>query len=79
MEDTKLAGDGLVKVSDEGEVAGSEATLVARLLGPGQVAVLRVNADSVDLGTELAELSNPIAESIQLSRAHKSTIKMRNM
>lgn len=77
MEDTELAGDGLVKVSDEGEVAGREAALVARLLGPGQVAVLRVNADSVDLSTELAELSNPIAKGIQLRRAHKSTTFMK--
>jgi hypothetical protein len=75
MKDTELACDGLVQVGNKGQMARGEATLVARLLRPGQVAVLGVDADAVDFGTELAELGDAVAESIQLRGAYKSALR----
>lgn len=75
MEDTKLGGDGLVQVSNKRKVARSQAALLAGLLGPGQMAVLRVHTDAVDLGADLAELVDAVAEGIQLRRADKGAIE----
>lgn len=71
MEDTEALGDGLVQIGNQWETAGRQSTLLAGELGPGQVAVLRVDTDTVDLGTESAELFNAVTESIKFSRANE--------
>lgn len=71
MEDPEGAAHLLVQVGDEGHLEGCEATLLAGLPHPGQVAVLRVDGDSVDLGAELGELGGTVVEGRQLGRADK--------
>lgn len=74
VQNAKLDSNGLVQISNEGEIAGSQTAFLTRLLRPGQMAVLRVDTDAIDLGTNLVELANTIAECVQLSGADKSAM-----
>lgn len=71
VEDAKLACNRLVQIGNQGKMAGSQAALLPGLLGPGEMAVLRVHAASVDFGAELVELVDAVAKGIELGRADK--------
>lgn len=74
MEDAKGAGHILVEVSDEGKGDGSKAALVTGKLGPGEVRVLGINTDTIDIHANVLEFSKAVIKGSQLGWADKSTI-----
>jgi hypothetical protein len=65
----------VVDVSEERVVNTTETTLLARSVDPSSVSVRRINGDTNNFGTNLAELFSLLAESNNFGGADESEVK----
>lgn len=71
-EDAVVLGEGVVGVSDEGNLNLAETAVLAGDIGPGKEGVLRVGGGEEDLSVALLELGGSLGEGNDLSGADKS-------
>ena len=70
-----VPGDCLVKVRDQRVLQPAQASLLARLLDPGQVGEMRVGGDSDHLTVDLLELLDPLGEGDDFRGADEGEIQ----
>jgi len=70
-----LVGNGLIEISDNGDLHVAQAALRARSVDPSQVSEVGVAGSSDNLSVDSTELGLAVTEGDDLSRAHKGEIQ----